>query len=195
MNKYIKGWILVLVLSTFFAGHSRAADDVPLLKDLTSVIALLGYRKSQIRRPLDSSGFVVAAGEDLPITACTILSQKWAGRAPENHVLLRAFMGGFRQPDALSWDDEEVLARAQRGFAATLHAHGDPVLTRVVRYREHSPQLLIGHQERQNLIGKHLSEFPPVLLAGAGYDGVGIPDSIRQAVDGSNVLHRLLQKE
>ena len=42
MNKYIKSWILVLVLSTFFAGHSRAADDVALLKDLTSVIALLG---------------------------------------------------------------------------------------------------------------------------------------------------------
>lgn len=42
MMKFMKGWVLALVLSTFFAGHSRAADDVPLLKDLTSVIALLG---------------------------------------------------------------------------------------------------------------------------------------------------------
>ena len=47
MNKCIKGWTL-FVMSTFFAGHSLAADDVSLLKDLTSVIALLGLPCGQV---------------------------------------------------------------------------------------------------------------------------------------------------
>ncbi len=42
MSKCIKGWTLIMVMSTFFAGLSLAADDAALLKDLTSVIALLG---------------------------------------------------------------------------------------------------------------------------------------------------------
>lgn len=41
MKKYIKSWTLILVISTFLAGQSRAADEVSLLKDLTAVIALL----------------------------------------------------------------------------------------------------------------------------------------------------------
>ncbi len=180
---------LFLPLSRSLANTLRATETE------SSVIALLGYRQSQLRKPLNSSGFVVAGGEDLPITACTILSQKWAGRAPRDHVILRAFMGGFRQPQALSWSDNEVLDRARRGFAATLQVEGEPVLARVVRYREHSPQLSIGHQQRQNFVHQHLREFPPVVLAGAGYDGVGIPDSIRQGVEGSNILHRILAKE
>ena len=42
MNKRIRGWTLVALVTTFCAVPSRAADDVALLKDLTSVIALLG---------------------------------------------------------------------------------------------------------------------------------------------------------
>jgi uncharacterized Zn ribbon protein len=40
--KKIKTGALILVMSTFLAAPSRAADDVSLLKDLTAVIALLG---------------------------------------------------------------------------------------------------------------------------------------------------------
>lgn len=42
MQKIMKGWALILVISTSFSGSARAAEDVALLKDLTSVIALLG---------------------------------------------------------------------------------------------------------------------------------------------------------
>ena len=48
MSKCIKGWALIIVISTFFAEPSLAADDVSLLKDLTSVIALLGLPCGQV---------------------------------------------------------------------------------------------------------------------------------------------------
>jgi hypothetical protein len=37
-----------MLMSTFFAGQSRAAEDAALLKDLTSVIALLGLPCGQV---------------------------------------------------------------------------------------------------------------------------------------------------
>lgn len=48
MSKWFKGWALIIVMSTFFVEPSRAADDVSLLKDLTSVIALLGLPCGQV---------------------------------------------------------------------------------------------------------------------------------------------------
>ena len=48
MNNCIRGWTLVALLTTFVMVPARAADDGPLLKDLTSVIALLGLPCGQV---------------------------------------------------------------------------------------------------------------------------------------------------
>jgi len=48
VNNRTRGWTLVALLATFLAVPSRAADDVALLKDLTSVIALLGLPCGQV---------------------------------------------------------------------------------------------------------------------------------------------------
>jgi hypothetical protein len=48
VSKWIKAWALVVMMSTFIAESSLAADDASLLKDLTSVIALLGLPCGQV---------------------------------------------------------------------------------------------------------------------------------------------------
>ena len=48
MNKHIKSPALIFVMSFFFAVHAGAAEDAALLKDLTSVIALLGLPCGQV---------------------------------------------------------------------------------------------------------------------------------------------------
>jgi hypothetical protein len=48
MNKRTKAWGLMLVMTAFLAGSSQAAEDVSLLKDMTSVIALLGLPCGQV---------------------------------------------------------------------------------------------------------------------------------------------------
>lgn len=48
MNKHVKGWILLIALTAFFAGSSQAADDAALAKDLTAVITLLGLPCGQV---------------------------------------------------------------------------------------------------------------------------------------------------
>jgi len=48
MNKAVKAWAVTVVMVVFFTGPSRAAEDVALLKDMTSVIALLGLPCGQV---------------------------------------------------------------------------------------------------------------------------------------------------
>jgi len=48
MNKRAKAWALMMVMTAFLTGPSRAAEDVSLLKDMTSVIALLGLPCGQV---------------------------------------------------------------------------------------------------------------------------------------------------
>ena len=48
MKVRIRGWPLVALLTTFVAVPARAADDAALLKDLTSVIALLALPCGQV---------------------------------------------------------------------------------------------------------------------------------------------------
>lgn len=42
------GWLFFALMATICTAASRAADDVALLKDLTSVIALLGLPCGQV---------------------------------------------------------------------------------------------------------------------------------------------------
>jgi hypothetical protein len=48
MNKHVKAWTLMIVMTAFFAGPARAAEDAALLRDMTSVIALLGLPCGQV---------------------------------------------------------------------------------------------------------------------------------------------------
>ena len=48
MNRHTKALALMVAITAFFMGASRAAEDVSLLKDLTSVIALLGLPCGQV---------------------------------------------------------------------------------------------------------------------------------------------------
>ena len=48
MSNRMRGWTSIALLTMFCAAPSRAADDAALLKDLTSVIALLGMPCGQV---------------------------------------------------------------------------------------------------------------------------------------------------
>ncbi|MHB8742959.1 MAG: hypothetical protein ACYC9L_07505 [Sulfuricaulis sp.] len=48
MNKNVMAWTLIMVMMAFCAGSVQAAEDAALLKDMTSVIALLGLPCGQV---------------------------------------------------------------------------------------------------------------------------------------------------
>jgi oxygen-dependent protoporphyrinogen oxidase len=146
----------------------------------SSAAVFLGYRRRDVEHPLDATGFVVPRG-DRKIVACTFVGSKWEGRVPEGHVLLRAFVGGAGREAALDADDDALVATARSELAALMGRLGEPVLSRVFRHVQASPQPEVGHLKRMRTLADRLAALPSVHVIGNGYFGTGIPDCIKQA--------------
>jgi oxygen-dependent protoporphyrinogen oxidase len=144
----------------------------------SSATVALGYRREDVAHPLDGYGMLVPRGEGLRTSACSFVSSKFPGRAPEGHVLLRAFLGGARDPDLLQLTDAELAALARREMRDVLGLRGSPVLERVYRWPRATPQMTVGHLERMNRLDRIVEGLPGLLLTGAGLHGAGLPDAI-----------------
>jgi oxygen-dependent protoporphyrinogen oxidase len=106
------------------------------------------------------------------------MSSKWPHRAPAGKALLRAFVGGARDPRALESPDEELVRRSLAALGPLLGLRGDPLLTRVYRWERSTAQHEVGHAARMEAIERSLTHRPGLFLTGSGFRGVGIPDCI-----------------
>jgi len=158
---------------------SRAAALCAAVPYVSTASIALAWPRDAIRHPLDGSGFVVARRHNrLRITACTWVSSKWSGRAPAGVALLRAFMGGAHDADAVELPDDQLIDIAARDLACVLGITGPPALARVYRWRRAEAQHTVGHLARLQEIRARLSHHPGLLVAGSGFRSVGIPDCI-----------------
>ena len=72
--------------------------------------------RAGLEGPLDGVGFVAPKGE-AEVIAGPWVSSKWDGRAPDDQVLVRAFLGGARAKVAVAKTSDADLARiAQRAL-------------------------------------------------------------------------------
>lgn len=156
----------------------------------STATVVLTYPREDVPHPLHGSGFVVPRKEGLTITAGSFVSSKWPHRAPEGQALLRAFLGGARDPDAVDRSDADLIAAATRDMGAILGIESQPSLTRVYRWRRASPQQEVGHLGRMAEIDDRLARLPRLFLSGTGLRGVGIPDCI---ADGRATAARIAQ--
>ena len=147
-----------------------------------------GFRREQVEHPLEGSGFVVPRVERSPLLASTWVTSKWPGRAPDGHVLLRAFLGGGRDPHRLDRSDADLVGAAHEELAALLGISGEPAFPpRVYRWTRQSPQYEVGHHERVRTIEERLSAVPGLFVTGSGFRAIGIPDCVQ---DGRNQAAR-----
>jgi oxygen-dependent protoporphyrinogen oxidase len=106
------------------------------------------------------------------------VSSKWAHRAPEGSVLLRAFLGGALDPDAVDLGDDALVQIAVQDLARVLGVIGKPTLTRVHRWRNAGAQHDVGHASRVAQIEARLANLPGLFVAGSGFRAIGLPDCI-----------------
>jgi protoporphyrinogen/coproporphyrinogen III oxidase len=147
----------------------------------SSAIVTLAFDRRAVGAPLAGSGFVVPRAERVPLMAATWSSSKWSGRAPADSVLMRAFLGGARDPGAIDRSDQELIDEALQALRPIARLTGAPRFTRIHRWRRASPQLEVGHLSRLAAIEQRLNAWPGLFLTGSGYRVTGIPDCIQNA--------------
>lgn len=146
----------------------------------SSALVNLAYEETAVP-PLDGYGYIVPKVEQRQALACTWTSRKWAGRAPAGKLLLRVYIGRYGEEDVTQYDDGRLLAIAQNEVQQTLGIEAAPIFSRLFRFPLAMPQYNLGHRQRVAAIKQQASQQPGLFLAGAFFNGVGIPDCIASA--------------
>jgi len=175
---------VILAVPAYAAASLLRSVDPPLaelcdaIPYASTATVAFGYRRGQVAHPLQGTGFVVPRTERRALLAGTWVSSKWPGRAPQGHVLLRAFLGGGRDPLRLDTGDQELIEIARQELGELLGISGPPLFTRLFRWSRQSPQYEVGHLHRVAQIERRLSALPGLFVTGSGFRAIGIPDCI-----------------
>ena len=159
----------------------EAADELSKIESASVAIVVMGARRAEIERDINTFGFVVPLTEKRRILAGSFASNKFAGRAPAGHVLMRVFVGGAMQPELLRLSDEEIVALVREELAELIGFRGEPVVTRVVRWNRAMPQYHVGHLDRVKRIEAEIDKVDGLALMSNALHGVGITPVIGQA--------------
>ena len=146
-------------------------DDLGSIVHTPSAVVHLRYAEGALGRPLDAAGYVVAASDRRVVAACSWISSKWPHlglREPR----LRVVATGL----AADLDDHALAEIVPTEIAQTMQARRDPVEVQVHRWPDAMPVYAPGHLDRVRRLRGLLP--PGVGVAGASYDGIGVPDCV-----------------
>jgi oxygen-dependent protoporphyrinogen oxidase len=156
----------------------------------TSILVTLAYRRDRVGRDLVGHGYLVPPTEGGAVAACTWSSEKWPGRAPDDTLLLRMFIR-----DEGTWTqlpNADLVAAARADAERTLRIEGEPLLVRVARHAGAMPRYTVGHLRRVAAIEAAVAEWPAIVVAGASYRGVGLPDCVTQGLAAAATIRERL---
>lgn len=167
-----------------------AAEELRAIPLGTTTSVHLGFAAEAFPDAVVGHGHLEAGRDRPPVSAVTIVSNKWPGRAPAGSVLVRAFV-----PDRVGQlahaSDADVLAAVTDHVTSVLGARRPPLLNHVVRWPQAMPKYVVGHRDRVARIEGALPGT--VRLAGSAVHGVGVPDCVADGRAVGAELRRQLQ--
>lgn len=162
----------------------QAADALRGMECASMVVLNLGFRSGQVAHALDGFGFLVPRNEpDFPLMGVLFADSAFPHHAPPDKRLLRVFIGGARDPHAVTRSDEELLARAMTTLREVLGVSGDPLLVDINRYRNAIPQYYRGHGRRIGALRQAVATMPGLYVIGNYLEGVSLNDCVRLAAN------------
>ena len=160
-----------------------AAPAARLLAGLidTTALAALEYASVAIvtlvldgPAPGRGSGYLVPAVEGRATKAVTFSSRKWA-HLGGNRAVIRASVGRHGDVTDLQRDDAELVELVRTELALAVGPLPRLVDSRVTRWGGGLPQYAVGHLDRVRRTRESVARHPGLAVAGAAYDGVGVP--------------------
>ncbi|MEX1217647.1 MAG: protoporphyrinogen oxidase [Acidimicrobiales bacterium] len=158
------------------------AQELAELGYASAAMVALAVSKQALGVALDASGFLVAQTDPLPtLTACSWASAKWAHLDDPEVAILRVSAGKFGDTHALDLTDTDLVDALTTDLSTTMGLDAAPLSWRVTRWIDGLPQYQPGHPARVRRWRAGIADVAPgVHLAGAAYDGLGLPACIRQ---------------
>ncbi|MFD7325211.1 protoporphyrinogen oxidase [Streptomyces sp. NPDC059875] len=156
-----------------------ASTELGAVEYASMALVTFAFRRSDVQG-LPGSGFLVPPVDGHTIKASTFSSQKWqwvSDAAPDLFVL-RTSVGRYGEEEQVLRDDADLVEASLKDLASATGLTARPVATTVTRWTGGLPQYPVGHLARVARIRAAVAEVPGLRLAGAVYEGVGIPACI-----------------
>ena len=157
-------------------------DFLRSMEQSSCAIAIMSFDKSTFDGDLKGSGLLITRNTDTPLTACTILNQKWPQTTPDDKVVLRVFIGKPGNDVVERLSEEELSELAVKEIQHIIGFSVKPEWVRINRLIHCMPQYNVGHRAGIKAVREHVAEhYPNLHLIGTPFDGIGIPDGVKQA--------------
>ena len=157
-------------------------DFLRSMEQSSCAIAIMAFDKATFNGDLKGSGLLITRNTDTPLTACTILNQKWPQTTPDDKIVLRVFIGKPGNDVVEHLNDEELSELAVKEIQRIMSFSTRPEWVRINRLIHCMPQYNVGHRAGITAVRKHVAEnYPNLHLIGTPFDGIGIPDGVKQA--------------
>lgn len=152
------------------------------IRYLSTATVSLAFPRRDIAHPLNGFGFVVPKREPCKLMACTWVSSKFDHRAPEDQVLLRVFVGGYKHQDLVELADARLIQLVRGELQGLMGITAEPTRTEIYRWPQGNAQYDVGHLDRVTEMETRTAQIlPNLFLTGSAFRGVGLPDCIHQA--------------
>jgi protoporphyrinogen/coproporphyrinogen III oxidase len=138
----------------------------------------LGFKREQIRHPLDGFGMLVPPAEHRSVLGVLFNSTLFPERAPSGHVALTIMTGGALRPELALLNDEALLALVQKDLSELLGVSGEPVFVRRNIWPHAIPQYNLGYERFLDLIATTEAAYPGLLIGGHIRDGISVPNCV-----------------
>jgi len=184
----------VIVTTPAYAAHDLLKEHIEnrmleAIRYVSVANVVLAFDKSTIDVQFDGSGFLVPRSEGLRITACTWTSNKWLHSTPDDKVLVRCYVGHSEDQESIKLDDEALVAAVREDIEKAIGLKATPIFTEITRLNRSMPQYPVGHVQAIRELRTELNEkLPGVWVTGAAFDGVGLPDCIRQGKEAARLM-------
>jgi oxygen-dependent protoporphyrinogen oxidase len=171
------------LLAATVPGASAALGEIPYA---SMAIITLAYRAADVP-DTGRSGYLVPAVDGKAVKAATFSTVKWphlakaAADAGSPVHIVRCSVGRIGEVALLQRDDGDLVALAAAELAEATGIPGSPVESRVTRWGGGLPQYNVGHLDRVARARAAVAGQPGLAVAGAAYDGVGIPACVATA--------------
>ncbi len=170
-----------------------AAERLKKIRYVSTATVTLAYKREGFSHPLNGFGFVVPKNENKSILACTWTSSKFPHRAPEDHVMLRCYLGGALQEAVAEQDKDAIAALVKQDLQDIMGITETPEFVKVFHNKKSNVQYQVGHAALIESVHSALSAAPGLFLTGSAYTGIGIPDCIQNGTrTAESILNHLI---
>ncbi len=180
-------YVTAKLLETLHPKVSALLGQIPYCSTATISLA---FHQKDVEDYIKGFGFVVPRIEGKSLIAATWTSLKWPGRSKPNQSLIRCYVGGRGRENILEESDASIVKYIRAQLQEMVGLSSEPLFAEVHRWDRAMPQYVCGHVQRLQEIRMFMKEVKGIHLTGAAFEGLGIPDCIRE---GTRVGSELVQ--